>query len=117
MIEMKNGTFSEHMDQNKALESFQKMVAQNDPVRSLHVGSHRELDEIKKKADIQKQMDQLSAKVDSMQNQNQILFTFLHRKNLKILPDNQPLNWGFLGIGVPEVDSAIDQEIFLKLKY
>lgn len=80
---MENGTFSEHMGQDKALETFMEMLTQNQPVRSLHVGSHRELDEIEKKADIQKQMDQLSAKVDSMQKPKSDFIHFPTPEELK----------------------------------
>ncbi len=68
MIERRDGTFTENMTLENAFDMFkQQMEDEPSKFKALHVGSEKELDEVREKADMQTQLDKLSAKVDSIE--------------------------------------------------
>ncbi len=84
-IEMANGEFSENMSSLEAIEIFKQMVEDGQPVRSLHIGTEKELNEIREKADMQTQLDELSAKVDSIEKPKSDIIHFPTREEIKQL--------------------------------
>lgn len=60
-----DGTFSETMPFNEALRHF-KEQAETGLVRSLHIGTKQEIEEVKRKKDIQKRVDDIESKLNAL---------------------------------------------------
>jgi len=76
-----DGTFSPDLPIEESFEKFWEEIQDGIPVRSLHVGTEKELDEIKGKVDLQSQIDELRAKIEENES--------LKSDSIDILTDKQ----------------------------
>lgn len=84
-IEYRDGSFSPNLPISDAFEKFWTEIEEGIPIRSLHVGSEKELDEVREKANIQTQLDELSAKVDSIEKPKSDFVHFPTQEEIKQL--------------------------------
>ena len=66
-IEYRDGTFSPDLPIDDAFDKFWTEFENGLPVKSLHVGTEKELDEIRENRDLQSQIDELNEKVEGIE--------------------------------------------------
>ena len=59
--------FSENMPLDKAVKELNKRLEERLPVQALHIGTNEKLNEIKKKADLSKRLDELQSRIDDIE--------------------------------------------------
>lgn len=65
-IEYRDGTFSDNMPSQEALEKFEKEMTTG-RVRSLHIGSERELDAIKEEKNLKQDIGELKTRLEALE--------------------------------------------------
>ena len=65
-IQHKDGSFSETMQLDKAIEQFKTGIENGDSIKALHIGTFAEIEEEKGKADLEKRFTQLEQMVKDL---------------------------------------------------